>query len=494
VVNAYVQPRVEEYLSAIRDGFTGMAKQAPIFVMKSTGGLTTLAEAQVRPVEIIESGPAAGVVAAAAMGKALGKPNLLTFDMGGTTAKASIIENGHHFSADELDVGAEITRTGTALAPLGLTISLPSILIAEVGAGGGSIAWIDEGGALHVGPRSAGADPGPACYGRGGQSATVTDADLVLGYLGASTLGLRGEQIELRPELAERSLETQIKSASHLNVLELAWGIFTVSNARMAKALRAVTIERGRDPKDFEIVVFGGAGPLHGAAVADMLGISRIVVPVFPGVFSALGILLASHDHEVIRSDPASLASLDGSKILDHFVELDGRLGAVSSSRATDASRQRTVAMCYSGQSSTLPIALPNEIAPDDLVGHLVAAFQHEHERTYGYVSDEAAIEIAEYRLRKDFGAVSSDYRQLSAMASDAREPTSSSQDMYFGPSLGWQTVPVLSRWDLTGDIQKGPLAVDDVDTTVLVPPRWHARRDNLGNLHLGTDTHEKRS
>src|SRR5581483_369005 len=255
VVNAYVRPLMERYLDRIAAGVA-----APLTIMQSSGGVTSAAEAARRPVYALESGPAAGVVAAAALARALGHANAIAFDMGGTTAKASLIEGGAVSRSQEYEVGASLSAGSRLLRGSGELIRIPTIDIAEVGAGGGSLAWVDPAGGLHVGPRSAGAVPGPACYGRGGEEPTVTDANVFLGYI--PTGPLASGDLSVSPELAERAL-ARVAEPLELTLAQTAAGIHALANARMTRALRSVSSEKGRDPRDFALIAYGGSGPVH---------------------------------------------------------------------------------------------------------------------------------------------------------------------------------------------------------------------------------------
>src|SRR5581483_4218324 len=294
VVNAYVRPLMERYLDRIAAGVA-----APLTIMQSSGGVMSSAEAARRPVYALESGPAAGVVAAAALARALGHANAIAFDMGGTTAKASLIEGGAVSRSQEYEVGAALSAGSRLLRGSGELIRIPTIDVAEVGAGGGSIAWVDEAGGLHVGPRSAGAEPGPACYALGGEEPTVTDANLVAGRLDAEFF--LGGSMRLDPDAAWRALE-RLGARLRVSAEEAARGVLRLAIAQMAHALRLVSVRRGHDPRDFTFVAYGGAGPLHAALLARELGVTRTVIPPAPGNFSAFGMLLSEIRSDAVRT------------------------------------------------------------------------------------------------------------------------------------------------------------------------------------------------
>ena len=270
VVNAYIAPLITHYLQALRAKLAAGNVRAPLLVMQSNGGLISAVSAMRRPVTIIESGPAAGVVAAARLARECGYPNVITFDMGGTTTKASIVERGEMLRAHEYEVGSAVSVSSRLVRGSGYLIRIPVIDVSEVGAGGGSISRLDSGGALRVGPRSAGAVPGPACYGQGNNEPTVTDANMVLGYLVADSLA--GGSLKVDRGLALTAIET-IAGPAGMTALDAAFGIHTVANSNMVRAIKSVSVERGRDPAEFVMMAFGGAGPIHAAGVAEELGV-----------------------------------------------------------------------------------------------------------------------------------------------------------------------------------------------------------------------------
>src|SRR5215510_4387215 len=304
--------RLEQHLSAYSQR---------LLIMQSNGGIMSAQVARRRPAYMIESGPAAGVLAAARFAAETGLNQVLSFDMGGTTAKACLVENGAPLEKAGGEVGGGATMTTRLFGGGGHALRVPSLDIVEVGAGGGSVAWIDDGGALRVGPHSAGAEPGPVCYGRGGQEPTVTDANVVLGYMNPEAIA--GSTLRINRQAAWEAIERRIAGPLKLEVLPAAYGMTLVANATMMRALRAVSTERGRDPREFTLIAFGGAGPIHAAALAESLGISRVLIPLFPGLFSALGLLLADYRHDYIRSIATILNAVDPQSILRQYEELE---------------------------------------------------------------------------------------------------------------------------------------------------------------------------
>jgi len=300
VINAYVQPVVRAYVTALATRLRALGIEAPLQLMQSNGGLASAEFAAAAPAHIIESGPAAGVVGGAALATRLEEPRVITFDMGGTTAKAGLVENGEVLRSEALEVGGGVMTGSRLLVGAGYLLKLPAIDLAEVGAGGGSICRLDAGGAPKVGPDSAGADPGPVCYGRGGTEPTITDCSLILGYLDPT--GLVGGALRLDPDAARASIARRLAAPLHRSVEDAAFGMLRVASASMMRAIRAVSVERGRDPREFALLAFGGNGPLFAAAIATELGITRVIVPPLPGVFSAFGLLVADAEHHATRS------------------------------------------------------------------------------------------------------------------------------------------------------------------------------------------------
>ena len=300
VINAYVMPIVATYLAAMRKGLDAAGIPARLLLMQSNGGLTTNTAAVERPMNIIESGPAGGVVGAQALARVLKLEKIITFDMGGTTAKASMVEHGEVMRAHEYAVGAGIMVGSRLLTGAGYILKVPAIDLAEVGAGGGSHIWIDAGGALQVGPESAGAVPGPVCYDAGGEVATITDANVILGYLNPKHL--IGGALKLNAAKARAVFEAKVAKPMGLGIEVAAFGAHEIAASNMIRAIKAVSTERGRDPREFALFAFGGNGPLFACGMAASLGIGRVIVPPAPGLFSSFGLLYADVEHHYART------------------------------------------------------------------------------------------------------------------------------------------------------------------------------------------------
>ncbi|HEX7103211.1 MAG TPA: hydantoinase/oxoprolinase family protein [Nitrolancea sp.] len=478
VIDAYVKPVVERYLAALRDRLRSAGIGARLLVMQSNGAVMSVEAARAQPCFIIESGPAAGVIAGQALARRCDAPNLITFDMGGTTAKAALIERGAAGLTDEYEVGAGIT-TGTRLMKGdGYLLRIPAIDLAEVGAGGGSIAWVDSGGHLQVGPRSAGADPGPACYGRGGTEPTITDANVVLGYIAPEPVG--GSTMRIDPERAWNVIAA-LGEQLQLSALDTAFAVHVIANARMSRPIRAVTVERGLDVRDFTLLAFGGSGPLHAAQLARDLGIRRLLIPPYAGVFSALGLSQAHAGHHLVHTFQRRLDELRPGELRafiadleqtmrSRLAELNYPLGALSVLVAAD--------MRYVGQAFNLTV----EIAPHDSLATIAERFGEQHERSYGHRADADPLEFVSLRLRAIVDAGHTSW-PLSAAASKT-DSSGRSRPMLFDRAAGLIDTPLVSRTDLR-ETRVGPLAIEEPDTTIIVPPGCCARLDAWGNVEI---------
>jgi N-methylhydantoinase A len=482
VVNAYVRPLMSSYVDRIRTGLDEIGLDgAPLSIMQSSGGVMTADDAKLRPVFALESGPAAGVVAALGMAQRLGIENAIAFDMGGTTAKASLIEHGSISRGREYEVGGSISAASRLIRGAGELLRIPTIDIAEVGAGGGSIAWLDAAGGLQVGPRSAGADPGPACYGRGGIEPTVTDANVVLGFIPDGEVA--DGEIAIRRDLGEEAVE-RVATPLGLTVLEAADGIHRIANARMTRALRSVSSEKGRDPRDFAIIAYGGSGPVHASGLAGELGAATVLVPAVAGLFSAVGLLFARPEFHEVRSCHLDVDDVDPQTIVSLFHEMEAVLTQAFTGRA-EPQWGRTADVRYDGQSWEIEVELPEGPVDRQLLAALRARFENEHELLYGVRGRAGSpVEVRAVRL----AAVGSSATPPSFDVADPlvrqRQPT---RRMCLGGAV--EEVPVRSRSSVAAEPEPGPLVVDEYDTTVVVPDGWSVRRHlDTGTLVLETD------
>ena len=479
-LNAYLMPAVQRYLDQL--GTALGQYPAELRVMQSNGGVMSARHTRARPVNMIESGPAAGVLAAASLARALDMARVVAFDMGGTTAKACLIEDGTPIETAEGEVGAGINLASRLSKGTGYALRVPAFDIAEVGAGGGSLAWVDPGGVLRVGPRSAGADPGPAAYGRGGTAPTITDANVVLGFMNPHAIA--GGTVPIDHAAAFEATASLAKTLDR-SPEETAYGVHQVGNATMARAIRAVTTERGRDPRDFDLIAFGGAGAIHAVTLAEALGIRRVCIPLHPGLFSAVGLMLADLRYDFVQSVPGSLEADTAPKLLDAFSALESRAREEAGIGDDRARIERFIDLRYIRQSSELTIRVPN-VPAAELPGALADAFHREHETTYGYARPEEMVGVVSVRVQLVAPAKRFDFDELArAFREEAEAVTPTQRTAYFGPGVGALPTEVVGRANLLGAPQDGPMVVEEFDTTIVVPPGWRAQVGPLGHLIL---------
>jgi len=484
-IDAYVKPIVATYLHALRAGLDAAGIPARLLLMQSNGGLTTDKAAAERPMNIIESGPAGGVVGAQALARAKQLDRIITFDMGGTTAKASMVENGEVVRAQEYAVGAGIMVGSRLLTGAGYTLKVPAIDLAEVGAGGGSHVWIDAGGALQVGPASAGASPGPVCYDQGGETPTVTDASVLLGYINPNHLV--GGALKLNADKARAAFAERIARPLGLSLERAAYGAHQIAASNMIRAIKAVSTERGRDPREFALFAFGGNGPLFAAGMAAALGVTRIVVPPAAGLFSSFGLLYANVEHHYARTFRRLLRQSDPADIDRAWRALAGQAVdqlAAEGFAGARARLKRAAALHYKGQTYELVVPVPDGPVDAKLLADLEEAFGAEHERTYGHrAGPDEPVELVAIQVVGTGVREGSNVPQRVALSRG--EPAAPPpRRAYFGPEHGWLDTPVLRRSDLA-TARSGPLIVEEYDATCLVPPGARCERDAGGNIAI---------
>jgi len=485
VVNGYLLPVMRRYLANLATNLRTIGVEAPLLVVASNGGVVGARQAGERPAFAVGSGPAAGVTGAARLGEAIAARQLIVFDMGGTTAKGSLIEHGAPALTTEYEFREGISTSSRFIKAGGYMLKVPAIDVAEVGTGAGSIAWIDEGGLLRVGPQSAGARPGPACYGIGGTRPTITDANVVLGYLNPAYLA--GGSLALSADLAREAIARAVGTPLGLSLIEAALGIRDVANASMARAIRAVTIERGRDPRDFTLVAFGGSGPVHACDVAAALEIRRVLVPVSPGVFTAVGMLASDVQHHFVRAAGGALAEeatlARGRQALE---ALTHEAFATLLDEGYPRERVRIEALAdvrYAGQASELVVAIPGGTL--DAAGRdgLAAGFDREYAVTYGYASDEPRELVNVRVVATGLHPQRLDFRDVTVVG----EPGAAGRRraVHFTRGAGATDTPVVDRAAVPGTPIPGPLIVEEYDATVVVPPGARVQRDRSGHLAI---------
>nr|WP_049888756.1 hydantoinase/oxoprolinase family protein [Natronococcus occultus] len=457
-VDAYVRPAIDRYVGRLVEEAADAGIPAPQ-IMQANGGIADPETVREHAVTTTLSGPAAGVVGAAATVDDADLEGLVTFDMGGTSSDVSLVRDGEA----ERTTDAEID---------GLPIRTPMVDVNTVGAGGGSIAWVDAGGALRVGPRSAGAEPGPACYGRGGTEPTVTDANVVLGYIGPETA--LGGEMTLDVDAAREALAGLADEAGLESALEAARGVYRVANATMTRTIRSVTVERGHDPREFALVAFGGAGPMHAAALADSLEVDRVVVPRPGGVLSAFGLLAADEGYDAARTVRTPLAAAEPDRIEDVYDELVADV--LDDATEPDAARVERAADCrYAGQSFELTVPVGESFDPNAVGERFHAA----HERAYGYRMDED-VEVVTLRASATVAGASPTVRHEGA--GDARLGT---REAHF-PDGGTAEATVYDRDGLApGATVTGPAVLEQAESTTVVPPEWEGDVHEDGTLAM---------
>ncbi|MBK5112720.1 MAG: hydantoinase/oxoprolinase family protein [Candidatus Heimdallarchaeota archaeon] len=487
-INAVLMPMVSRYVKSLTDSFKKIGINAPLFIMQSSGGVSKSEQVQQLPVSIIESGPSAGVVASRFIADFLDLPKIISFDMGGTTAKAGTIVNKSITLTSEYEVGGAV-HSGRITKGSGYPARFPFIDLAEISSGGGSIAWVDQGNALRVGPISAGADPGPACYGLKGEDPTITDANLVLGRLNPE--GLLNKTFKIYPELAEKSIQKKIADPLKLDVIESALGIVKIANNNMSRILRIVTVERGLDPREFILNAFGGAGPLHACALAEELKISEIIIPNNPGLFSAMGLLFTDAKHTYVKSIRKKLFDIDYGNLEQAYQALETQGSAVLSEEGFQEKNivhKRFVDLRYVGQGFELLIPLEGiALQKKDSKDQIMKRFNEKHHSIYGYVLNDEEVEMVNIRINS-LGLI--EKPRLVEVAEGTSKPKAEAQEesreVYFEEFNGFKLTPIYNREKLQARNElEGPAIIEQYDTTTVVPPNWKAKVDNYGLIHL---------
>jgi N-methylhydantoinase A len=476
VANAFVGPRVQRYLSEIDDRITGAGFKGTFLLVQSTGGLYELDKARSECIRILESGPASGVIGTQALCHALGMNNAIAFDMGGTTAKAGVIFDGRALTTSHALIGSYDRA---------LPIQIPTIDIFEVGTGGGSIARVERGGALHVGPRSAGAEPGPACYGRGGIEPTITDANLLLGRIGANRF-LGGEMI-LDVLSAERAMAQRIAKPLGLTATEAASGILRIAATTMSYAVKGVTTERGLDAASFALVAYGGAGPLHATAVAREIGIRKVVIPRAPGHFSAFGMLYSDLRYDFVRTWFLPLAEVDFAAFDAVFAQLEqeGQSSiAASVISPREVTVQRALDMRYVGQEHSVTVEIPRrhfDIGDRKAIKDL---FDAVHAQRYGTSAPDEPAEIASLRTTITGIIEKPGLERIEAGGTTPPEAAQAGIRKAFFQGAGFVDTPILARDALlAGNRIEGPALIEEYASTTVLLPGDSVEIDALGDL-----------
>lgn len=481
VIAAVVGPRVIQYLRAILDRLKKKGwKRNSLGLMHSGGGTLTPDEAQKHPHTLVESGPAAGLIGSAALARTLELDKVLAFDMGGTTAKAGLIRNGAVEFTQEYEVGGDFHHGGRQRGS-GYPIRSPMIDVVECGAGAGSIAWIDQGGHLKVGPRSAGAVPGPACYGKGGEQPTVTDAHLLLGRL--SPEGFLGGEMELNRESAQEAVESHLCGTLEMEIEDAASGILDIANVSMLRILRVISVARGYDPRDFVLMAYGGAGPLHAVELAEKLSVNHVVIPCFPGLFSSLGLLYADMSMDFVETVMTDLNDLDC--INQALSALKKRAeGWFDKNQPENKDRKMDVTgdLRYLHQNYELNVKLPGFKIKKEDVSRIRDEFDKIHEQSYGHSAPGEPIQAVNIRVRAVITFPKPRLPELEK--SDQAPEASGKRKVRFGEK--WIETAVYKRDQLrSGQKIDGPAVIEETESTTLVGPGWCLEADKWGHLHL---------
>jgi N-methylhydantoinase A/oxoprolinase/acetone carboxylase beta subunit len=469
--DAYLGPLVGRYLAGLSDTLRRVGVTAVPQIMRSRGGIVSAAVAARQPVTLFLSGPAGGVIGARVAAERSGVRDFISLDMGGTSNDVAVVHAGRPVVVAEGRIGPYPVRT-------------PMVDVNTIGAGGGSLAWLDAAGGLRVGPQSAGAEPGPACYGRGGDRPTVTDASVLLGYINPANFA--GGSLGLDVRAAERAVET-VASRLGLGAVATAAGIHRVVNARMADQIRLMTIQRGHDPRGFTLVLLGGAGPVHGVALAEELGIGDVLVPEAPGVLSALGLLAAPVEHEHGRTRPSLVEAADLGAVNGLLRELDA---AGRSRMREEAVPEAAVEVAYSadmryvGQAYELLVRIPAPLGPADLAS-VQAAFHTVHERVYGYARAAQPVEFVNFRAVHTYRVPPPRIEAPAPARGPLAAARAGERRVHFASS-GFVATPAYARARLpVGARRPGPAIVEQADTTTVVPPGWEAEVEESGNLRI---------
>ncbi len=482
VMSAYVGPTISRYVEALERDLRKMGLTGSFEIMQSSGGVMSAAAIARKPIYSVESGPAAGVVAATYLGQLCNQPNIISFDMGGTTAKAGLIRHGKPSITHDFRVGGHLsagTRAG------GHPIKIPVIDLAEVGAGGGSIAWVDAGGALQVGPLSAGAAPGPACYGFGGEQPTVTDANLVLGYLDPNYF--LGGRMRIYPEKSLAAIEPLAKRAG-LDPIAAAKGIYEIANTHMGSAVRVVTIQRGVDPREYAVMAFGGAGPVHAVKVAEQFEIPNVIVPISPGLVSALGLLVSDMAEDFVATLLMDSRDADTGRIQQLLEQLGSNARAALRNQGVaeaDIAIQPLIDVRFKHQSHELSVPIPGGPINAATVSAAEEGFRKLYNELYSVLPNDPC-QFVNFRVRATGIVPKAELGKAQAGDGNSRRALKGSRKAYFAETGGFVEVSVYDRIMLCpGDRVPGPAIMEEPDSTTLCPPGYVVSVDAYLNLHI---------
>lgn len=472
VLNSYLGPVMKEYVHNFRESIRDLGVEVEPYITQSNGSIISIKETIDCPIKCAVSGPSAGAVAASYIGKQCNADKVITFDMGGTSADISLIENYTPQVSNERDVE-------------GYPCRIPMINIITIGAGGGSIAKIDEGGALKVGPRSAGATPGPACYERGGEDPCVTDANIVLGKLNQKKI--LGGRMDVNVQLAQEAIQKKICDRSDLTIPEAANGIITVVNSNMVRAVRSVSVEKGYDVREFSLMAFGGAGPLHACEVAKDLGIHTVIIPPHPGTFCSLGLLLADTKFDMSRTMIVDGVAKNLAAVNEQFKSMIQQGTESLDREEVPQDRRRfefSIDMRYQRQNFEINIPVSSEKINKEEMEKAIRDFHAEHKRSYGYCNEKATVQFVSYRVSA-VGIIDKPEMKPAPLTPDVPLPKPiETRKVLFQGKNEYVKTPVYQRFDFVpGQTLSGPCILEQMDTTLVVPKNWTLHVDGYENL-----------
>ncbi|MDQ0338749.1 N-methylhydantoinase A [Caldalkalibacillus uzonensis] len=478
VLNSYVKPIASSYIDRLESKLAERKTAGNKYIMQSNAGTTTFEQSKQTPINMVESGPVAGIFGAAILGQMIGEKNIIAFDIGGTTAKCSLIDGGEV----KVTTDYKIEKTDRTA---GYPIKVPVVDIVEIGNGGGSIAWIDDAGSLKVGPQSSGALPGPVAYGRGGTKPTTTDANLITGRLSAKNF-----DNEVNLDAVKRAIDEQVAQHFGISVEEAALGIIRIANSNMLNALKLISVRKGYDPREFALVAFGGGGPMHAAILAKELGVKTVIVPVAASVFSAWGMLMTDLRHDYIKTYIRRLNDINLKELNDEFSALENQAVEQYATEGIEANKvvfSRFVDMRYLGQEHTVKVPVPNGALDENAISEVIQRFHQLHEQNYTFKLDGAPTEIVNLHLTA-FGKVKKP--ELARLENVGGSPDAALKEVR--PVLfeehGWIDTNVYAREHLSAEVTiEGPAIVEEASASTVLYPGQTLTVDVYGNLIIKT-------
>ncbi|MGL6198440.1 MAG: hydantoinase/oxoprolinase family protein [Lachnospiraceae bacterium] len=478
VLNSYVKPLAKTYIDKLYDGLEEMDIKCPKYIMQSNGGTTTFENAKEVPINMVESGPVAGIYGAAMLGEMLGEHKVIAFDIGGTTAKCSLVDGG------EVKTTTEYKIERNARFP-GYPIRVPVVDIVEIGNGGGSIAWIDNTNSLRVGPKSAGALPGPVAYQKGGTEPTTTDANLVVGRLSPKNFDMDVDMEKVRESIREK-----VGSAYGIDVAEAAMGIIRVANSNMLNALKLVSVRKGYDPREFVLVAFGGGGPMHAAALAKELNIKKVIIPLAASVFSAWGMLMTDLRSDDIQTYRVKLDHPDFDQINQEWKKLEKKAYADNEKKGikeADVYFQHYLDMRYVGQDHTVKVKVPNDAMSAENMGEFIEAFHREHEQNYSFRLDDSSVEIVNMHLAS-FGKIEkTPIKEIETLSYSLEETVKEVRSVIF-EEVGTLDTKVYDREKMSPGMELiGPAIIEEISSSAVIYPGMKASIDKFGDILIET-------